>query len=398
MYKLLYANSLLPSPVKLSLILVIIANTALYISLPILPTYIVEDKQMDGAIVGIVLSLTLFTSSVFSIFTGFLSDKFGYKIMIVGGLILRSIGFFGTSIIDNVQGVVILSFINGLGSAFNRPAISSVLASASPEMRPIVFALYNQMLNIGVVIGPIIGALGLLFIDPKYCFIISGSLFIVGAAIAQILLFTPSTKPSSEIRLVDNVKVVLADKKFIIYCFAVFFGWFLISQLNITWSIKAVEKGGALIWANIFVFFNGLIGIIAMHIICKIFIGLKVLRLVFLGFVGMIITLIIVTIANKTLIWLLLCLILYTIAESFLLQGLELKVVEHITPNSSASYYGIFNFVAGMGGIIGSYCGGCMISCMNDSTIWFLLAIIGSCGLIPIYFLAYMEESSRKYN
>ena len=392
MYKFLHANDLIPSQAKISLMLVVISNTALYTSLPILPAYIVQYKQMGATLVSTILSLTLFTSSIFSIFTGPLSDKFGYKIMIVLGLLFRSIGFLGISITDSIQTLIGISLINGLGSAFSRPAISSVLASTSFAVRPMTFIVYNQMLNIGVIIGPIIGIYGLLYIDPKYCFIISGILFAISAILAQTLL-APISKSDAEIRVVSNIKVVFLDKRFTFYCFIAFLGWFLLSQLNVTWSIKAVEKGGNLMCANVLIFFNGLVGMIATHIICKKFIRLKALQLIFLGFLGMVTALTILAIVNKTIFWLLLCIIVYTIAESFLLQGLELKVSEYVTPQTSASYYGIFNFIGGIGGIIGSYSGGYMTFYMSDSTIWYLLGAVGFLGLILTYLLTRIDKT-----
>lgn len=120
---------------------------------------------------------------------GKFGDCFGRKTALLLGSFLF---FFGLLLISMAQSALLLligSAIFGIGTALFMPSICVAVYNSVPqEMRGITMGLFQSILTIGAVLGPVGGGIALHFGTPRHPFILNG----VVVGIALILLVATS--------------------------------------------------------------------------------------------------------------------------------------------------------------------------------------------------------------
>ena len=126
---------------------------------PVLPLY-ARDFGVSATMVGLTLTVFALARLILNIPAGLIADRFGRRVLLIGGPILTSIGMFGSGFAGDIWSLQIWRFVAGAGSAFFMSgALIYLIDIAPPGLRARYVATNQWALSVGVALGPGIGGL-----------------------------------------------------------------------------------------------------------------------------------------------------------------------------------------------------------------------------------------------
>jgi EmrB/QacA subfamily drug resistance transporter len=162
----------------LSLLVVVIDNTALNTALPTLARVL---HASTSSLQWITDAYTLCFAAVL-IPAGALGDRYGRRRSLIAGLSVFALGSIGASLTSSSGLLIAARVVMGLGAAFVMPATLSLLnAVFPPRERPQAIAAWSAVAGVGIVVGPTLG--GLLLSHFWW-----GSIFLVNVPLVAIAL------------------------------------------------------------------------------------------------------------------------------------------------------------------------------------------------------------------
>lgn len=166
----------------------ILARAGSSMSLPFLALYLHKTTDMSPLLIGFVTGAGALASTFGGFFGGALSDRFGRKRVMMGALVLWGGVFIGFGLAAHAWIFFVLNLLNGLCRSFYEPVSQALMADLTPrERRFKVFSLRYLCINIGVAVGPMLGAL---FgnMSGRLPFFITGLIYLIYAASLLMLL------------------------------------------------------------------------------------------------------------------------------------------------------------------------------------------------------------------
>ncbi len=137
----------------------------------LVPIYLQDIAGLDLMQISVLQSLTAIVAMAFMMPAGWLADKKGERVGIVGGFSLISIGWFIFIGAGNFWQFAVSRVIIGSGWALIDPAYSSLISKVVPEkLRGIAFGLFSTSLGIISLPAPWIGARLWNTFGPTYAF------------------------------------------------------------------------------------------------------------------------------------------------------------------------------------------------------------------------------------
>lgn len=156
-----------------------------------LPFLLNQEFNLSSAQIGIVLSLSSFTTAIFATQIGRLTNKFGSLSLLKIAFMLY---FVITLLIPNLHNfylLVIPVLLFGIAQAFNIPSLQTVLANLAPDQQRGVFMSLNGMvLRIGQTLGPLVIGIGFAMGDLKGAYYIAAGVALLGVLILFGMLST----------------------------------------------------------------------------------------------------------------------------------------------------------------------------------------------------------------
>lgn len=120
--------------------------------------YLTNEINMGIETAGRLFSLYGFGAMAGAFLGGWLSDKYGTKLIQISSLIVSGIGYIVLSYVKAPFMIGLMLFCIAVVAEAFRPASTAAMASVcSPETRLRGFALNRLALNLGIAIGPAIG-------------------------------------------------------------------------------------------------------------------------------------------------------------------------------------------------------------------------------------------------
>lgn len=124
---------------------------------PIIPLY-ASDFGVSATMVGLTLTVFAFARLILNVPAGIIADRYGRRVLLVGGPILTAIGMFGSGQADGIWVLLAWRFVAGAGSAFYMSgAMIYLIDIAPPEKRTRYVATNQWALSVGVALGPGVG-------------------------------------------------------------------------------------------------------------------------------------------------------------------------------------------------------------------------------------------------
>lgn len=202
--------------IYLIIFLMFIMNMGFYMLIPYLAFYLTESVKISSFIVGAILGVRLLCQQGMSFFGGILADRFGIRLNILIGTILRSFGFLLFGLSNSTLFLIIASILSGLGGALYTPAIKSALVYYSPseEDKSKIFSILNISDNLAIALGPLFGLL-LLGYDFLYIACISSIIYLISGIVSYLLVFESiENKLKTRNKFVNYIRVVIVNKPF----------------------------------------------------------------------------------------------------------------------------------------------------------------------------------------
>ncbi|WP_239257364.1 MFS transporter [Listeria ilorinensis] len=217
-----------------------LVNFFRFMTIPFLTIYLTNKVALPPEQVGLIIGLPALIQLIFSLFLSNIADRISFKQAISISLILPALGLIGYITAVTLPFLLIASIISGIGWSIYNPLLMAALSQATKDTDLDAAMNINYWLvNLGGVLGPVVGAL-LGGGSSKLPFILfSLVLFLVALS---VLLFFPKKLTSSEsIKESSSIfyrfKTLFFDKKALSLFFAFFCIFFIEAQYETSFAL-----------------------------------------------------------------------------------------------------------------------------------------------------------------
>ena len=219
-------------------------NIGFFMLFPLLTVHLTRDLGFDATGVGLVLGARNLVQQGAAPLGGSLSDRVGYKPVIVAGFLVRATGFLLFALSHDVLGVIAGAFVTAVGGALFDPPSRASLAYLTPEhSRQDVYAAAGTAGWLGQVIGPLLGSL-LLPVSFEVVTIASAAAFLFAAIQAGLLLPGGMRGDTGGLSMIASIGGALRDRDFMWFTGLLLGFYFLSSQPTITVPLLAARLVG----------------------------------------------------------------------------------------------------------------------------------------------------------
>ncbi|MFE7745588.1 MFS transporter [Nocardia sp. NPDC057455] len=217
-------------------------NTGFYMLMPYLAGYLAGPLGLAAWAVGLVLGIRNFAQQGMFLLGGTLADRLGYKPLIVTGCLLRTGGFAVLAVADTLPALLAASAATGFAGALFNPAVRAYLAVDSGSRRVEAFAVFNVFYQAGMLLGPIVG-LALMAVDFRAT--ATGAAMVFGAlTLAQLRALPQHTAAPKTTSVLDDWRVVLANRPFLLFAAAMISSSVLAFQVYLALPVHAARIAG----------------------------------------------------------------------------------------------------------------------------------------------------------
>lgn len=185
--------------------------------------------KLGAALAGFLLLLNVIASLIVGLYGGYIADTLGRKkVMIIGQVIqvlsIACMGVANSDYIDSPWLTFVFLFMNSIGSGVMNPATEAMLIDVStPENRKMMYSINYWAINLSIAIGAIFG--GLLFEHYRFqlFMLLTGiallTLYLITVYMEEVYVVQKKTEKKNVLTdMVNNYRVVMKDKAFIILC------------------------------------------------------------------------------------------------------------------------------------------------------------------------------------
>lgn len=364
----------------------IFTRVASFMTIPFLALYLHNELHAEPITIGIILGAAPLFSTVGGFLGGYLTDRFGRKIVILITIFSWSIVFLGFAFSNSLIIFGILSALNGLCRSFFEPATQALMIDyTEQEKRRRLFSVRYTAINIAAVFGPLMGVWLSSLASPKLPFIITASMYAIYGVILLFLLQSVQMKTASNVpkKIGDVFQVVFSDYK-LLYLLA---GGMLISlgysQFDSTlpqYINLNIENGVKLY--SILIALNAIVVLLLQLPLSMIAERISTMRTLVIGVLFFAAGFILFNLATS---WttFIIAMIVFTIGEIFAFPMMN-ALIEEIAPSDQKATYLGASQLKNMGGFIGPVLGGWLLT-HNQTIIFYIMAVIILTSL-PFYY------------
>ncbi|MFD2169212.1 MDR family MFS transporter [Tumebacillus lipolyticus] len=365
----------------------IITTIARSMSFPFLAIYLTQNTELSPGVIGSIIGLGPLAGTFGGFIGGALSDFVGRKKVVVFALLGISLSFVGFTYTTTPWLLAVLSVTNGLSGSFFAPVSKALMADLTEESRRMrIFSLRYWTVNIGFVMGPMLGALAGLS-GSSQTFLIAAIVYFVYPLFLLMLMRRFKVGEITQTRgesfkLKEVLKVVVQDRVLRWFVLGGTLGIMVHGQMSVTLG-QHLERE----FTNGILMFSTLLSINAfVVIVCQIplakwiekrtpLFGVVLGALLFaLGDLGF---------AFSTG-WVLfiMSMVIFTIGEIFIIPS-EYVLLDRITPEGMrGTYYGTQTFTE-LGNFMGPWIGGMVLGSFGGSIMFIMF---GSIALVSTLF------------
>ena len=157
--------------------------------------YAYDDLAWTSAQLGLVMSIFGMACLFSELALGRLSDRLGRKPVLILGLALFSVAFFGLVIFRSPTWLLVCFFLGGLGDGMFDPALSAHILDITPaEHTARIMGLKSTAGSLGNMLGPALIVLITPYVGPRIVFLIAAALVIILTIAAAPALRAPQRK------------------------------------------------------------------------------------------------------------------------------------------------------------------------------------------------------------
>ncbi len=365
-------------------------RTAAFMSLPFLVFYLTHFIHLTPMQVGTVMAMMGLGAALGGFFGGYLSDLFGRGSILVISLFAWTFCFFGFVIAQDYEFFLILSLAHGLCRAFFEPTSQALMADLTiPNRRLKVFGYRYTTINIGMVIGPLLGTYFFQTIGA-YTFVITGLLFILFSFMLIVFLAKykkdiNNTRPEATVQLSECVHVMRKDHTLGYYILGgmIFFGVYSQLETSLPMFLTNEITGGEKTYSLLLII-NALMVILFQPLITNWAEKKNSLSNIVLGCLLFSVGYATFSLGNQNLIFIS-GTILFTLGEILIFPVTNQLVDQLAKDQYRGAYYGAANF-AQIGLSWGPLAGSWLYNQIGAPMMWVIISLI---ALHIVWFYAY---------
>ncbi|MEV5675718.1 MULTISPECIES: MFS transporter [unclassified Streptomyces] len=245
--RMLWTSTLsFPPAVRLLMVNQFAINLAFYMLMPYLAAHLAGELGLAAWAVGLVLGVRNFSQQGMFLIGGTIADRYGCKVPIMAGCVLRTGGFALLGVVDSLPVLVIASAATGFAGALFNPAVRAYLAAGAGERRVEAFATFNVYYQAGMLLGPLVG-LALLAADFRLVCVVAAGIFAALTVLQGRCLparrAADSGRPGSGV--LAQWRTVAANRPFLLFSCAMIGSYVLTFQVYLALPLAAGDAFGA---------------------------------------------------------------------------------------------------------------------------------------------------------
>lgn len=215
----------------------LLTRIGLFMSLPFLAVYLTRQGIFTSGEIGIVIGVSGLVFSITSLFNGMYVDRNSSRVILIVSLVMSGFCYFGLAL--TMRHFFLLAFINAtlgwLRSLSDISSLSVVVNNTTKEYLSYAYSARFIAINLGLVFGPLIGAV-MANQQSLYIFYIAGAIHIcvgVGIIFANKDFFKKSIQEQPG-NILKNFNRLYKDNLLLNITLINFLMWVAYSQLDST--------------------------------------------------------------------------------------------------------------------------------------------------------------------
>lgn len=358
----------------------VLMNVGFYMLIPLLAVRFTRDLGLDATVAGLILGLRMLLQQCSAPLGGALSDRVGYKPVIVAGFVIRALSFGLFAVTDDVVGALAGSVVMAFGGALFEPPSRAALAYLTTEReRAGVYASQGAMSWLGQVIGPLLGAVLLPYSFGAVCaaaaaaFLVAslqGAFFLPGAMRGEVGNYT----------FLGSILAAMRDAEFARFTGLLLLFFFGSVQMSITVPLLTNQVAGAGAIGVIFALQAGLAMVLQVPLtrlasrylgpMAQIALAAVIMALGFVGFMG-----------ATSLAAIAVCTAVVAIAQ-LLMMPTQSLITARMAGGQGGAYFGVGAMALGLGGGSGQALGGLLMDAGSRASMpwlpWGTMAVLAA--------------------
>lgn len=362
-----------------------------FMIIPLVSVYFVEHLGLAAFVVGMALALRQLIQQGTTMFGGALADRFGVRALIGAGVLIRAVGFLSMAWASEPAGLFASLVLSALGGAlFDAPSRAAMAALTSEESRARFFAINGVVGNLGMIIGPLVGAALLRYNFAVVC-MVAASCFVV--IFGAVLLLPPVRVADSQQRMSFGLGLAFRDRTFVTFTALLMGYWFMWVQLTLSLPLAAERLTGssdAVGW--IYAFNAGMTVLLQYPALRLVERWLRPMPILVIGVALMALGLGSVAVVGD-LAGLLICVGIFTAGTLLATPTQQTVAAALADPRALGSYFGVNSLALAFGGSLGNLTGGLLIDLARGvgrpGIAWLTFASIGLLSAFGLMLLSY---------
>lgn len=366
-----------------------------FMVVPLISVHYVDGLGWAAAAIGIVLAVRQLTQQGLAVFGGVLSDRFGPKKLICGGLVIRAIGFAAMAWAYSFPLLMLAAILAALGGAlFEAPRSAAIAALTNESNRARFYSLTGVVGGLGMTLGPLLGAV-LLRVDFSFVCLAAAASFFLNFVVTLLLL--PNVRGTADgQRLTAGLSLALHDRPFIAFTVLLIGFWFLWSQLTIALPLAATSMTGSTDSVGVLYALNSSLIVVLQYPLLRILERwLRPLTILCIGMAVMTTGLAAVA-AATTLPTLLVCVGIFSVGGMLVSPTMQTVTAELAIPSAVGAYFGVNMLSLALGGGLGNSVGGWMYGFSHElgwpQLPWLVCGLVGAVATIGLTLLAWARR------
>jgi len=223
----------------------LIENTAFGLIIPFLTLYMMDDIHLSAPLAGVILMSYTVSGIPAMVVGGMLADKIGRRPVLLMSLGLMSFTTLMYFFVNSFWTLLVVALADSFVGSMYMPAANAMIADVIiPAERPKAFSILRIGWNVGIILGPVMGAIIVAALSMKFIFVFGSGILL--AAFFMNLVFIPETRPSETGDEITFRKVLSVgrDKPFFLLTALSGVFWFFFSQWMSVLPVYSTTKLG----------------------------------------------------------------------------------------------------------------------------------------------------------
>ncbi|WP_042478083.1 MDR family MFS transporter [Bacillus ndiopicus] len=363
----------------------IFTRIASFMTMPFLAIYLHNVHAASPMLIGFTVGVAPLFATFGGFIGGYLTDRFGRKIVIIITIFVWGSVFFGFALTTLAAFFVFLNALNGLCRSFFEPATQALMIDFTDnDKKRRLFSVRYTAINIAAVIGPLVGVMISTLASPIIPFVITGIMYIVYGLFLVIILNKYEMRQkllTNEQNIKSVLHIVFSDYKLLLFLAGGTLIGLGYAQFDSTLPqlIQLKLEDGVKLY-SLLISLNAVVVLILQLPISMLTEKVSILTSLITGIIFFALGLIMFGIANAA--WLfIVAIVIFTIGEIFTFPMMN-AVIEEIAPETQKATYLGASQLKNIGGFIGPVLGGWLLIHFQEQ----LFLIIALLVLISIPF------------